>query len=491
MRGRAGLIVLTLALAFALAAGPAAAQPSHAGRWITDAHGRVLIVHGLNMVYKRPPYSPAATGFGADDAAFLRASGFNAVRVGLIYKAVEPQPGVYDDRYLDSIVQTVDALGAQGIYSVLDFHQDLYNERFHGEGWPDWAVQDNGLPNQPNAGFPGNYIAMPALDRAFDNFWGNSRGPGGPGLQDRYAAAWRHVAERFRGNANVLGYELLNEPWPGSVWPTCANTQGCPVFDQATLAPFIERTMAAIRQADPSTLVWFEPNVLFNFGANTNLPRFNDKSTGFAFHDYCVAAQNGGGEPQPVCDPSEDLPFTNAVSHVAATGDALMLTEFGASDDAGVLQRMEDRADRNMVPWLEWAYCGCEDPTGSSPPSVEALVLDPHQPPTGSNVKSAKLRVLARPYPQAIAGTPQSYSFDPSNGSFDLTYSTARADGSGRFPAGSTTEVRLPPVQYPHGYSVTVSGARVTSGCGADVLTLASLAGSQSVSVRVKPSTCP
>ena len=53
----------------------------------------MVILHGLNMVYKRPPYRPGAVGFGADDADFLRRNGFNTVRLGMIYKAVEPQPG--------------------------------------------------------------------------------------------------------------------------------------------------------------------------------------------------------------------------------------------------------------------------------------------------------------------------------------------------------------------------------------------------------------
>src|SRR4030088_2421106 len=73
---------------------------SHSGRWITDAAGRVVIVHGINMVYKLPPYYPAAAGFGDDDAVFLARIGFNAVRVGVIWEAVEPSPGVYDHAYL-------------------------------------------------------------------------------------------------------------------------------------------------------------------------------------------------------------------------------------------------------------------------------------------------------------------------------------------------------------------------------------------------------
>src|SRR5205085_7338626 len=86
--------------------------PSHAGRWITDSGGRVVIVHGTNMVYKLPPYYPSAAGFGADDAAFLQRIGFNAVRVGVIWKAVEPRPGEFDGAYLGQVAATVKALAA-------------------------------------------------------------------------------------------------------------------------------------------------------------------------------------------------------------------------------------------------------------------------------------------------------------------------------------------------------------------------------------------
>src|ERR1700749_4514387 len=120
--------------------------PQHVGTWITDPQGRVMILHGLNQVYKVAPYEPSTDGFGDDDATFLQANGFNAMRIGVIWAAVEPTPGHYDDAYLDSIASTVSTLAAHGIVSLLDFHQDLYNEQFQGEGAPAWAVQDGGLP---------------------------------------------------------------------------------------------------------------------------------------------------------------------------------------------------------------------------------------------------------------------------------------------------------------------------------------------------------
>jgi len=455
---------------------------NHAGRWVTDAQGRVVILHGLNMVYKRPPYAPDAIGFDEDDAAFLAAEGYDTVRLGLIYKAVEPQPGVYDEAYLSRIGNTVDTLGRHGIVSLLDFHQDLYNEKFGGEGLPDWAVQDDGLPNQPQLDFTLDYFLEAGLNAAFTHFWNNDPAGDGVGLQDHYAAAWRHVATRFGGNPYVLGYDLFNEPWPALQAATCLTPLGCPLFD-ASLSAFTRRTAAAIRQADPRSLVWYEPNVIFNNGAATYVNAGGDAHAGFSFHDYCLT------EPVTAtnlaCDPFDDLVFNNAESHVAGTGDTLLLTEYGASDDASNLQAMVDRADRFMVGWQEWHYCGCDDPTTTGPGDTQAIVLDPAKPPVGDNLKTAKLAILSRPHPRAVAGTPLSFGFDSGSGTFSLDYSTVRADGSGAFPPGAETLVVLPARQYPQGYAVTVHGASIVSAPGDMMLRLQSCSGVSEIRLSV------
>lgn len=33
------------------------------------------------------------------------------------------------------------------------------------------------------------------------------------GLLDAFAAYWRHVVEEFTNEPNVIGYEIINEPW--------------------------------------------------------------------------------------------------------------------------------------------------------------------------------------------------------------------------------------------------------------------------------------
>src|SRR5919202_6018874 len=109
--GRTPLLAFALVACACLALAPGAqARLGHAGRWITDADGRVVVLHGVNMVNKQRPYVPADTGFGDDDARFLADNGFNTVRLGVIYAALEPRPGQYDDAYLGRIRDTVRTL---------------------------------------------------------------------------------------------------------------------------------------------------------------------------------------------------------------------------------------------------------------------------------------------------------------------------------------------------------------------------------------------
>jgi len=460
------------------AAGATAVPVTSTGTWLTDAAGRVVILHGLNQVMKVAPYEPSQDGFGDDDAAFLQSNGFNAMRVGVIWAAVEPTPGHYDDAYLNSIKQTVATLGAHGIVSILDFHQDLYNEKFQGEGAPAWAVQDGGLPN-PALGFPFNYFGNLAEDHAWDAFWSNAPASDGVGLQDHYAAAWAHVAATFKSNQSVLGYEVLNEPWPGTAWELCAvPVVGCPSFDK-TLTAFYQRVSNAIRTQDSSHIVWIEPNVLFSYFDANNLGKVNDPKIGFAFHDYCPTESEL--QTNLLCKELDSTSVALAKQYPNKYQLPTLLTEFGATGDTANLAEVVTLADKQKMGWTEWAYTGNDITSSSS--SGQTLVIDPSQPPTGANVLTAKLKALAEVYPQAIAGTPTSYG--NVNGVFTLSY-TPKKVGLGSFAAGSETDIAVPAIQYPGGYVVTVSGGHVISAPNSFLLRVVSNPGALSIKVTVK-----
>src|SRR5580698_5064030 len=71
-------------------------------RWIRDDLGRVRIFRGANVSgrSKLPPFLPF------DDPTYfdpLAAWGWNAVRLLVMWEALEPDRGVYDDAYLGKV----------------------------------------------------------------------------------------------------------------------------------------------------------------------------------------------------------------------------------------------------------------------------------------------------------------------------------------------------------------------------------------------------
>ncbi|KAA8957727.1 cellulase family glycosylhydrolase, partial [Mycobacterium sp.] len=444
------------------------------GTWLTNSAGQVVILHGLNEVDKVAPYEPSAEGFGAQDAAFLAANGFNVVRLGVQWAGVEPEPGVIDYAYLASLAQTVHTLEDNGIYVILDMHQDLYSAYFGGDGAPAWAVQTGGLPNH-ELGFPLTYVADPAEINAWDAFWSNATAPNGVGLENDYAQMWEAVAAYFDGNPDVVGFEIMNEPWPGLM--SVPTVLGSPAFDAQDLTPFYDQVASAIRAVDPTTPIFYEPNVLFNFGLPTHLGAVDATNTVFAFHDYCLVDQVLG--VNFACGLEADLVTAQAQAYAQLRDIPAFMTEFGATDNDTVIADAMQPADQHLIGWTEWTF------TSHDPTSPSNLVYNPQDPPVGANVDAAKLATLAQPYPQVVSGTPHTWSFD--DGTFAFSYSTDKVDGAGSFAAGSPTTIAVPAIEFPHGYQVSVTGGQVVSAPDAPQLVIDSDPGATTVDVTVSP----
>src|SRR5262249_54536147 len=321
-----------------------------------------------------------------------------------------------------------------------------------------------------------NYATQNAVNHAYDAFWANTPVPGtGRGVQDLYAGAWAHVAKRFRGKPGIVGYNLFNEPWMGTPLQHCAlsgggtspNACGVSQFEATTLTDFHRRVTRAIRRVDKRTMVFPAPVLTFDFGGVTGGGRVS-KRAGFAFNAYCGQADPLIGVLIPYlvgkpCRFSADLSFPHALEESRRNGDALFMTEFGATDQQANFVDYLNGANARGISWTYWSYCGCGDPTGSIPPELEGLVLDAGQPPSGANVKTSKLQLLAQPYAAVTAGTPRGQSFDAATRTFRYSFRTKPAGKGKRFESGAVTSLEIPAIQYPAGYRVRVEGAQMLS----------------------------
>ena len=94
------------------------------GTRIVDSHGRERILTGLNVCDKgryiegqRRVYGEQWTkGLAAD----MKAHGMDLVRLGITWDAIEPEPGEYNEEYLDFIGGILDECKESGVYVFLD-----------------------------------------------------------------------------------------------------------------------------------------------------------------------------------------------------------------------------------------------------------------------------------------------------------------------------------------------------------------------------------
>src|SRR5438445_5004806 len=108
-RGLPAALAAVVVAGTLLAPAGSAAERSSPARYVVqapfvrDRSGRVVFFHGVNAVWKRPPYYPPSRMFGdaksyfdQRDARFLAHNGFNNVRLGLLFAGVEPKRGMFD-----------------------------------------------------------------------------------------------------------------------------------------------------------------------------------------------------------------------------------------------------------------------------------------------------------------------------------------------------------------------------------------------------------
>lgn len=78
------------------------------------------------------------------------------------------------------------------------------------------------------------------------------------GLLDKMFAFWTEVAQRFKDNPNVIGYDILNEPWPANMYKDASLFFKPRKFDSEILYPVAQEAHSVVRAVDDDKAIFFE-----------------------------------------------------------------------------------------------------------------------------------------------------------------------------------------------------------------------------------------
>jgi aryl-phospho-beta-D-glucosidase BglC (GH1 family) len=189
-----------------------------------------------------------------DDISFIKRSGFNSVRVPFSYRLFVSDttvPGLEGPGY-ELLDRVVDWCRREGLYVILDMHAAPGGQTGDNidDGW-----------------------AYPFLFESSES-------------QDLTASLWRKIANRYRNDPIVIGYDLLNEPI-------------APYFDTAALnqklEPVYRKIVSAIREVDKNHVV-FLGGAQWDSNFKIFGPPFDHKLV-YTFHKYWVPVKVDAIQP--------------------------------------------------------------------------------------------------------------------------------------------------------------------------------------------------
>ncbi len=422
-----------------------------------DDDGRVVILHGMNiMSASKGTPDRLPPNFDEEDVVrYARQWGFNAVRYLILWDGIEPSRGEFNTAYLDATEERLDWFAANDVHVILDMHQDVYSQVFCCDGAPEWAVEDDDLPFEQLPQWDLNYFTD-AVRAVFDNFFDYEGDY--PYLQDHYAGAWVEVATRFKDHPAVIGYDIMNEPSPGSALDAADFSHTPPdgpaaEFDRTDLTDFYQRLINAIRGADEDGWILYEPryaapaNGQPSFIEKLEDPREGEPRIVYSPHLYSINM-----EFLEHYSPESDSTLAdweaNRNIEAAAQGAPLLCGEWGFHPDWGnaelFMGEVLDMYDGMMASWTYWSYDGGGWGIWENDED-------------GNFVERDNANDLVRPYPQSVAGIPRSFSYNPDTRVFAFAFDPSPS-------ATLPTEIYVPATRhYEDGWALT--GCEEAQGC--------------------------
>lgn len=391
-----------------------------------DEHGRVIIPRGVN--YSGRAKDEDGLPWGVDDtmadADHFAELGFNTIRYIIQWKNIEPTKDNYDDNYLKDVRERLDILHDSGLYVILDMHQDVYGPKFGYNGAPDWAVNDNGIEYVQGDGIWSMNYFHRAVQAAFDNFFRYDKDPS---LQDAYVAMWKHTVDALGDHPAVLGYDIMNEPHPGSLFSVLEMGVDKPNgssarFDRDRLGPFYQRVINGIREVDANGWILYEPRYgAPGDGGKQYMDKLDDPRDGEsrlfgaphlyilnveASFNYNEKAAKRVAKWQKERESEREEWYAGVYLGEFGTYDHVTNYEDYMNDVVAVTEAM--RIGFAAWSWDPWEF---------------AMIGGERDADTNRFPEGKFLNHISRPYPRAFAGVPEAFSFDPETEILEVEWS--------------------------------------------------------------------
>lgn len=208
---------------------------------------------GMNEFYKQY----LKNGITKQDIDFLAKAGFNSIRLPMHYNLytlpIEKEPVKGENTWLEEGFKMTDDLlkwcADNKIYLILDLHAA--------------------------PGGQGNDVNISDNDKSKPSLWESEEN------QKKTIALWKKLAERYKDEVWIGGYDLINEP---NINFTGKNPNGTDEMSNAPLWKLQKDITEAIRQVDKKHIIFLEGN---GWGNNYNgLTPIWDNNMAFSFHKY-------------------------------------------------------------------------------------------------------------------------------------------------------------------------------------------------------------
>ena len=261
--------------------------------------------------------------FTEEDAKYINSLGLNLARVAINYRLFEDDmnPGVIKMKAFKHLDRVIELCAKYQIYTIIDLHA---------------------LPGYQNQHWHSDNPTHKAL------FWRHKD------FQDRALKLWEVIADRYKNEPWVAGYDLINEP---------ADPTGKKVF------PYFKRLREAIRKVDPNHILFLEGN---NYAKEFDI--FKEEiwdDVVYANHDYAIPGFIDGGDypgysrGRYFTKDSLEADFIKRSQFMFDKNVPLWVGEFGPvyTGDSDkdemkyhVLKDQLDYYDKYNVSWCIWLY---------------------------------------------------------------------------------------------------------------------------------------